>query len=200
MNSSTTTSAPAAPKPPPNIMSMASCASLQRHRDDDALAGGETIGLDHDRRALRADIGLGGIRIAEALIGRGRNVVGLAEILGEALGAFEPGGGLARPERLDAGGSEIVDDARRRAARPGRPRRNRPCWSWQNAITAAWSAISSATHSASLAMPALPGAHQSLVSSGDAAIFHASACSRPPEPRRRMFMKDQTVCARKRRV
>src|SRR3954462_4141779 len=47
----------------------------------------------------------------------------------------------------------------------------------QNAITAAWSATSSAIHSASLAMPALPGAHQSLVSSGDAASFHASACS-----------------------
>ena len=44
------------------------------------------------------------------------------------------------------------------------------------------------THSASCAMPALPGAHQSLVVSGEAAIFQASACSRPPEPRRRMFM------------
>ena len=58
----------------------------------------------------------------------------------------------------------------------------------QKSITAAWSAISSATHSASRAMPALPGAHHSFVSSGDAAIFHASACSRPPEPSRRMFM------------
>ena len=37
----------------------------------------------------------------------------------------------------------------------------------QNAITAAWSATSSATHSASRAMPALPGAHQSFVSSGE---------------------------------
>src|SRR4051812_23941834 len=58
----------------------------------------------------------------------------------------------------------------------------------QNAITAAWSAISRATHSASRAIPALPGAHQSFVVSGEAAIFQASACSRPPEPRRRMFM------------
>ena len=48
--------------------------------------------------------------------------------------------------------------------------------------------MSSATHSASRAMPALPGAHQSLVTSGEAAIFHARACSRPPEPSRRMFM------------
>ena len=44
-------------------------------------------------------------------------------------------------------------------------------------------------HSASRAMPALPGAHQSLVSSGEAAIFHARACSRPPDPMRRMCMK-----------
>src|ERR1700712_3263207 len=58
----------------------------------------------------------------------------------------------------------------------------------QKSITAGWSVISSATHSASLVMPALPGAHHNLVNSGDAAIFHARACSRPPEPRRRMFM------------
>src|SRR5438270_4138304 len=58
----------------------------------------------------------------------------------------------------------------------------------QKSITAARSAISSATHSASRAMPALPGAHQSFVTSGDAAIFHARACSRPPEPSRSMRM------------
>src|SRR5438477_9199770 len=37
-------------------------------------------------------------------------------------------------------------------------------------------------------MPALPGAHHSFVTSGDAAIFHARACSRPPEPSRRIFI------------
>src|SRR3954449_7101228 len=59
----------------------------------------------------------------------------------------------------------------------------------QNSITAEWSVISTATHSASRAMPALPGAHHNLVSSGDAAIFHAKACSRPPEPSKRIFMR-----------
>src|SRR5664279_4049649 len=63
----------------------------------------------------------------------------------------------------------------------------------QKSITAAWSAISNATHSASRAMPALPGAHQSFVSSGEAAIFHARACSRPPEPSRRMFMRRRQI-------
>src|ERR1700752_4556739 len=57
-----------------------------------------------------------------------------------------------------------------------------------NATTAAWSVMSIGTHSASFAMPALPGVHQSLVVSGEAAIFQASACSRPPEPRSRIFM------------
>src|SRR5216684_1862288 len=38
-------------------------------------------------------------------------------------------------------------------------------------------------------MPALPGAHQSFVTKGDAAIFHARACSRPPEPSKRMCMR-----------
>ena len=58
----------------------------------------------------------------------------------------------------------------------------------QKSATAAWSAVSSGTHSASSAMPGLPGATKSFVSSGDAASFQASACSRPPEPMRRMFM------------
>jgi len=34
----------------------------------------------------------------------------------------------------------------------------------------------------------IAGAHQSFVTSGEAAIFHASACSRPPEPSRRICM------------
>src|ERR1700760_3761148 len=72
----------------------------------------------------------------------------------------------------------------------------------QNSMTAAWLVTSSATHSASRAMPALPGAHQSFVTSGDAAIFHASACSRPPEPMRRICMgfrshESRQVCKRK---
>src|SRR6185295_3378500 len=48
--------------------------------------------------------------------------------------------------------------------------------------------MSSGTHSASRAIPALPGAHRSFVVSGEAAIFQASACSRPPEPMRRIFI------------
>ena len=130
----------------------------QRLRHDHALAGGEPVGLDDDRRALLAHIGLGGRGGGEALIGGGRDVVRPAQVLGEALGAFELRRRLARPERLDAGGGEIVDDAGARAAPRARPRRGRCRCARQNAITAAWSAGSSATSSHSCAMPALPGA------------------------------------------
>src|SRR4051794_38937332 len=39
-------------------------------------------------------------------------------------------------------------------------------------------------------MPGLPGAAHSFSMSGDCASFHASACSRPPEPTSRTFMAD----------
>jgi exodeoxyribonuclease VII large subunit len=45
------------------------------------------------------------------------------------------------------------------------------------------------THSASSAMPALPGAAQSFVSSGDLDRAQARACSRPPPPTSRTFMR-----------
>ena len=88
-------------------------------RHHHALAGGEPVGLDDDRRALRAHIVLRRRRRGEPLVGGGRDVVRPAQVLGEALGAFEAGGGLARAERLDAGGREIIDDA-------GAERRLRP--------------------------------------------------------------------------
>ena len=88
-------------------------------RDDHALAGGKPVGLDHDRRAALADIGLCRFGCAETFVGGGGYAVRAAQILGESLGALKPGGGSARPERLDAGGLEIVDD-------PGAQRRLRP--------------------------------------------------------------------------
>ena len=128
------------------------------HRDGHALAGGKPVGLDDDRRALLADIGLRRLGVGEAAIGGGRDVLARAEILGEALRALELRRSLRRAEDLDAGRTQIVGDARRPAAPPARPRRGRSTCRWQKAATAAWSAISSATSSASLAMPGLPGA------------------------------------------
>src|SRR5262252_9543236 len=95
-NSSTTTCAPAAPNPPANIMSMASSASAR-------VAAITT--------PLPAHVALRRRGRVEALVGGGGNLVGLAQILGEALGAFELRGRPARAEGLDAGRGEIVHDA-----------------------------------------------------------------------------------------
>jgi len=54
---------------------------------------------------------LRGGRRGEAFVGRSRNVVGLAQILGEALRAFQARGGLARAEGFDSGSGQVVDDA-----------------------------------------------------------------------------------------
>ena len=83
----------------------------QTSRHDDTLAGGKPVGLDHDRRAAAADVSLGRRRGAKAFIGGRGNAVRPAQVLGEALGAFEAGGGAARAEGLDAGGFEVIDDA-----------------------------------------------------------------------------------------
>ena len=118
-NSSITTSAPASPSAAAEHHVDRGFRLRDRLRDDDALAGREPVGLDDDRRALRAHVGLRGRGRGETLIGRGRNVVRPAQVLGEALGAFEPRRGLARAECLDAGGGEIVDDARHTSGASG---------------------------------------------------------------------------------
>src|SRR5262249_20283600 len=79
--------------------------------NDNALACREPVRLHDDRRAGPAHIILRGACALEALIGGGRDVVRLAEILGEAFRAFEPRRPLRWAEGLDAGAFEIVDDA-----------------------------------------------------------------------------------------
>ena len=105
-----TTSAPAAPNAPPKQSSIASFAASRVCGDDHALAGGQPVGLDDDGQALRGHIRLGGGRVVEAAIGRRGDAVFGAEILGEAFGAFELGGGARRTEHLDAGRFEIVGE------------------------------------------------------------------------------------------
>ena len=86
---------------------------LVRHRHDDAFSGGEPVGLDDDRSALFADVGLRLIRVGEVFVRRGRNMIRAAQRLGEFLRAFQLARGLCRSECLEAGRVEIVDDARR---------------------------------------------------------------------------------------
>ena len=142
------------------------------HGDGDALAGGEAVGLDHhrDRKAVERGqrIGLG----LDPDVGGGRDSGARAEILGEALGAFELGGGGAGAEGGDAGGSGGVGDARRPAALRGRRRSGRCRAPWPARPRLAGSQGSIATHSAQRAMPGLPGAAISASQLGD--------CFKPP--------------------
>ena len=79
------------------------------HRDP--LAGGQAVGLDHDRDAGLADEAPGGPGVHEAAVLGGRHAVLGAEVLHETLGAFEHGRRGARAEGLDAFVAQAVDQA-----------------------------------------------------------------------------------------
>ena len=81
-----------------------------RLADHHALAGREAVGLHHDRQLLPLEVGLGCPHVVEAAVGGGRNAELAAQILGEPLRPFEPRCRLARPEALDAGGRQIIDE------------------------------------------------------------------------------------------
>ena len=84
---------------------------LDRLGDGDAFSRREPIFLDHDRKPLALEIGLGVFRVVEPLIGSGRNSVSRTQIFGETLGALKPRSGPARPEHFDALCLQIVGDA-----------------------------------------------------------------------------------------
>ena len=82
-------------------------------RDDDALAGGEAVGLEHDRKAE-----LAGAHRRERLVerlaraeARRRHVVPRHERLRECLARFEPRGRGGRSEEQPAFGRESIGDA-----------------------------------------------------------------------------------------
>ena len=62
---------------------------LVRLANHHALAGGEAIGLHHQRQALRAHVAGIEVRGGERRIARGRNAVAAQKFLGVGLGAFE---------------------------------------------------------------------------------------------------------------
>jgi hypothetical protein len=104
---------------------------------------------------------------------------------------FEPSSRAAAAD----GPNTLMPCAAQRICQPGHQRRFRPDHDKANAVDLAKAGdcarivdIQHATISASLAMPALPGAQNSVSVSGDFEIAQASACSRPPEPISRIFM------------
>ena len=114
MNSSITTSAPARAERAVEHHGDRGLGLALGHRDHDALAGGKAVGLDHDRRALLADIGQGGAGFGEVAVGAGRNVNSRAQRLGEILRALEPRRRLVGPNALKPARVEIIDDAGRK--------------------------------------------------------------------------------------
>ena len=158
MNSSMTTAPPASPKPPSNIASSAAARFRRALGDDHALAGGEPVRLDHHRQAEILERGLGREPVGGAGVARGRNAMAGAQILGEALRAFELGRHRDWGRRRRCPSRADCRRGRRPEAPPGRSRRGRSPWRRQKSTTARWSAGSSAASSACSAMPGLPGA------------------------------------------
>ena len=71
---------------------------LDRLRDDDALAERQAVRLDDDGRALRLNIGAGGLRLGEELILRRGDAVLFHQILGKGLARLDDGGLLVGAE------------------------------------------------------------------------------------------------------
>ena len=86
-------------------------SGLDIHRDDDALARGESVRFDDDGRSLLLDVLLGRLGVGKALVLCGGDVVLLEEVLEETLGALEPGSVLGRAEARDVGSDEGIGDA-----------------------------------------------------------------------------------------
>ena len=75
---------------------------LHRLRDDDALAERQTVGLDDDGRALRLNIGAGGLHVGEELVLRRGDAVLFHQILGKGLARLDDGGLFVGAEARDA--------------------------------------------------------------------------------------------------
>ena len=66
-------------------------------------------------------------------------------------------------------------------------------WSLASFTRSATAVASTFSSPSSRAVPALPGATSTFETRGERASFHASACSRPPEPMTRIFTAAASV-------
>ncbi len=76
--------------------------------DHHALAGREPIGLEHKGRGKAGEGGAGLLKAGGAHVAGGRDARTLAQVLGEALGAFQLGGGLRGAEHRHARGPQRI--------------------------------------------------------------------------------------------
>jgi len=84
---------------------------VQCHGHDHAFAGGQAIGLDHDRHAFFIDIRVGGHCVVESFVVGRRNVVALHEVFGKSLGAFQLRGRLGRAKHPQAMLAKLIHQA-----------------------------------------------------------------------------------------
>ena len=83
------------------------------HGHHHALARGQSIGLDHNRRTLGVDVSVRRRGVGEALVVGRRDVVPLHEGFGKCLGAFKLRGSLRRAKNAQPVGAEFIDHAGR---------------------------------------------------------------------------------------
>ena len=95
---------------------------LARRGDHHALARGEAVGLDDDRRAVLVDVGLRLAGVGEGRVARGRDAVAHHERLGEILRRLELRRGARRAEDAQPRLAEGVDHARGERRFRARPR------------------------------------------------------------------------------
>ena len=157
MNSSTSISAPAAPNAcPSDIASIAASASAIVAATITPLPGGQSRGLDHDRRPE-----VSAARFAAAAsvwrLGPRRRHAGVDhELLGEDFGAFDAcRGGLVGPKIGRPALLEAVDDAERERCFGSDDGQIRPLARGER-DKRSMSVAATATHRASSAMPGFP--------------------------------------------
>ncbi len=84
---------------------------FQRHGDNHALAGGQAVGLDDDRRAFLTQVRQRGLDFGEVLVFRRRDVMTREEIFGEGFGAFKLRRAFRWAEDFQPCGTERIDNA-----------------------------------------------------------------------------------------
>ena len=89
-----------------------SCASLfDRLRDDDTLAGSQTVGFDDDGGALLLNVFDRGSGVRKAAVSSSWNIAPHEKGFGEGLRALQLRSGAGRPKTAQAGLGELVDES-----------------------------------------------------------------------------------------
>ena len=152
------------------------------------LPAGQAVVLDDVRRAEGVERGGHLVGVVADVRHRGRHAGRGHDLLGEGLAALEPGGlaPTGRSSRCRAPGR------RRRPRRPAVPRARRrrgrrPSRGGQRGRRRSGRAGPRPGCSATAAVPALPGAQASAVTSGSRERDRHRACSRAPDPTTRTF-------------